>query len=192
MKKTVIILLIALLAITLLAGCGGTSNQNLSQNNATSTETTPSSGTAGTETGTTSSTTATDTSKKDLPRELEYTKGSLPGVFERAVDDGFIVVVAFYNNDEYISQKVSDTIDEVVAAPDYKDQIRYFSYEISGKTSAKVAKLTTALGAKYTPNLTIIDGDKNIVFEDSGYIEFDYFEHALYNTVYKDKSPESN
>jgi|GEM_PF-5996881 len=192
MRKTVIVVLIVVLVSILLAGCsGGGADDSGAQTEtqpAQSTDTTAQQSTGSASSATTTSTT-TETKKPAVPRELEFTKKSLPAAFEKAVEDGFVVIVALYSEDS-ISKKVSDSVDEVVKSVDYKDQIKYFSYEIGTKTSSSVAKLTTAINAKYNPNITIIDRDKNIVFEKSGFIEKSFFSHKLYNVVYKDKSPE--
>lgn len=193
MRKTVIVVLIVVLVSILLAGCSGggaddsgaqTETQPAQSTDATTAQQSTDSASSGTTTSTTSK-----TKKPAVPRELEFTKKSLPAAFEKAVEDGFVVIVALYSEDS-ISKKVSDSVDEVVKSVDYKDQIKYLSYEIGAKSSASVAKLTTAINAKYNPNITIIDRDKNIVFEKSGFIEKSFFSHKLYNVVYKDKSPE--
>ena len=189
MRKTVIVVLIVVLVSILLAGCsGGGADDGGAQTETQSTDTTAQQSTGSASSSTTTSTTS-ETKKPAVPRELEYTKKSLPAAFEKAVEDGFVVIVALYSEDS-VSKKVSDSVDEVVKSVDYKDQIKYLSYEIGTKTSASVAKLTTAINAKYNPNITIIDRDKNIVFEKSGFIEKSFFSHKLFNVVYKDKSPE--
>jgi len=181
MKKAAVALLITVLIVISLAGCGGPSakksagNRNLAASQPSSTTTTSTTGTGSTTT---------------LPRQFEYNSSSLPADFREAADNSWVTVVAFYDAADTISNKVQDRVEEVTAAPAYNDQIRYLSYEVGTKTTNEIAKLTTVLGAKYTPNLTIIDGDRNIVFEKSGFTEKDYFKHALYNVVYKDKSPE--
>ncbi len=190
MKKTIIVVLIVALITILLAGCGGSTEETAQPDQEQATQDTASSQQAAQQQPTRGSTTGTSTdTKSKVPRELEYTKGSLPSEFEKAVEDGFVTVVAMYSDDS-VSIKVSDSVDEVIESIDYKDQIKYLSYEITGKTSSSVARLTTALNVKYMPSITIIDRDKNVVFEKSGFIEKSFFSHKLFNVVYKDKSPE--
>ncbi|HDZ86648.1 MAG TPA: hypothetical protein ENH57_03030, partial [Actinobacteria bacterium] len=135
MRKTVIVVLIVVLVSILLAGCsGGGADDSGAQTEtqpAQSTDTTAQQSTGSASSATTTSTT-TETKKPAVPRELEFTKKSLPAAFEKAVEDGFVVIVALYSEDS-ISKKVSDSVDEVVKSVDYKDQIKYLSYEIGTK-----------------------------------------------------------
>lgn len=185
MKKALVLAFIVVIFSLILAGCGGGAPE---ESSTPSTDSQQTQTTTATPTGTSSATTSTETPKAKVPRKFEFTKDSLPHAFEKALKDSEITIVAFYNPDDSISNKVQTIVEDVVVSPDYADQIKYLSYEISGKTTAAVAKLTTVLGAKFLPNITIIDGNGNIVFEDSGYTNSEYFSHALYNVVYKDKS----
>ncbi|TET55203.1 MAG: hypothetical protein E3J54_00555 [Actinobacteria bacterium] len=203
MKKIAIALLITALVIILVVGCTSETSSNSSQNKArgkasagVSNQTANSSTKSGADSSSTSESSSksksSSSSKNVIPRKLEYSKNSLPSEFENAVDNSFIVVVAFYDTTDAISNKVQNKVEEVVEVPDYASHIKYLSYEIGENTSPAVGRLTTGLSIKYMPSITIIDGDKNIVFEDSGFTETGYFEHALYNTVFKDKSPANN
>ncbi len=203
MKKIAIVLLITALITIPIIGCTSEPSSNSSQSTdsgITSAGDSNQADNSSTKSGADSSSTSesgsesksSSSSKNVVPRKLEYSKNSLPSEFENAVDNSFIVVVAFYDTTDVISNKVQNKVEEVVEVPDYASQIKYLSYEISENTSPAIGRLTTSLGIKYMPGIIIIDGDKNIVFEDSGFTETSYFEHVLYNTVFKDKSPANN
>ncbi len=186
MKKLLIVAIIAAMITIPMVGCGGGSSSESTETQAPESTSTSTTASASTPATTTATSTEGITPKSDVPRDLEYTKGSLPKVFEKAVYDSSVTVVFLYDPNETISSKVAEKVEEVVSSPDYADQITYLNYEISGKTTSSIAKLTTALGAKYLPHISIVDGNNKIVFEDSGFTDTDYFEHALYNVVYKD------
>ncbi len=186
MKKKIFVVFLVIVLIAILSGCSSSAPE--STDTKTNGEQADQAGQAsqGTQTTTqgTKTTTEGQSEKEEIPREFKYKKGTLPTYMEHVLDNGVPIIVVFYDSDDRISQMLKTNIEQVAEL--FPREIVYFDF--TDDNSDRAAKVSMSLGIGYIPSISIVNKNKQIVFQQNGFIDANYLEHQVFNAIYQDET----
>ncbi|MRS13124.1 MAG: hypothetical protein EG823_08690 [Actinobacteria bacterium] len=170
MRKVVVALVVAALALTLV-GCGGKKEEEAATD-AAATDTAAAAAPVAEEVPPTPDKSANDT---DIAPAAfpSFTTTETPAVFQEKLDANRPMLILFYDDAQQVTPTLRQGVDAV--ANDYRGLVDYLTFSVGGAATdpATLAAVQYAseLGVPSTPYIIVVDRDGFITWRCKGYVE---------------------